>query len=37
MDEFFKLKIHHNSEFIYPELSVHEGGLVDDLKLDVDK
>lgn len=32
-----KLKIHHIGEFIDPELSAYEGGLVDDLKVDVDK
>lgn len=37
MDKFLELKIHHSGEFIDPELSVYEGELVDDLKVDVDK
>lgn len=37
MDEYLKFRIHHSGEFIDLELSVYEGGLVDDLKIDVDK
>lgn len=37
MDEYLKLIIRHSGVFVDPELSVYEWGLVDDLKIDVDK
>lgn len=34
MDEFLKPKIHHSGEFIDYELSVYNGGLVDNLTVE---
>ncbi|CAK8530338.1 unnamed protein product [Lathyrus sativus] len=37
MDEFIIIRIHHNSEFVYGDLIVYEGGKVNELKVDVDR
>ncbi|CAK8563951.1 unnamed protein product [Lathyrus sativus] len=37
MDEYITLKIHHSGEFTDEGRSVYENGVVDDLKVDVDR